>query len=55
MSDVPPQELAVGAAFVPLTRLTYLSMERRELRLSAPNLELQLPPNLQHLNLQSCG
>ena len=50
---VPLQELAIGTGLIPLTRLTYLSLERRQLRLSAANPELPLPPSLQHLNLQN--
>ena len=50
---VPPQELAIGTGLIPLTRLTYLSLEQRQLRLSAANPELPLPPSLQHLNLQN--
>ena len=51
-SDVRLQALTVGAALMPLTRLTCLSLKGQKLRLSAPNPELQLPPSLQHLNLE---
>lgn len=38
---------------MPLTRLTYLSLKGQQLRLNAANPELQLPPSLQHLNLEA--
>ena len=36
---------------MPLMRLTYLSLKGSELTLDAVSPELQLPPSLQHLNL----
>ena len=40
----------MGAALMPLTRLTYLSLKGQKLRLNAANPELQLPPSLRHLD-----
>ena len=42
----------MGAALVPLTRLTYLSLKGQKLRLDAVNPKLQLQPSLQHLDLE---